>query len=60
MEWFAETYGSVRCADLTGIDVRESEAAGRYFSEGGIDRCEGIAAAVAKKVREIIGDRAAV
>ncbi len=60
MEWFAVTYGSARCADLTGIDIRESEAAGRYFSEGGIDRCEGIAAAVAKKVREIIGDRAAV
>ncbi len=55
MEWFAEIYGSVRCRDLTGIDIRESETTGRYFVGGGIDRCKEIAGAVACKVREIVG-----
>jgi C_GCAxxG_C_C family probable redox protein len=54
LEWFSKTYGTVNCRDLTGVDIRESETAGRYFGNGGLDRCNEIAGAVALKVREII------
>ncbi len=54
VEWFERTYGTMSCAELTGLTIRESENAGRYFSEGGLERCEAMAAAVAGKAREII------
>lgn len=57
MSWFVESYGSANCIELTGVDIRESETAGRYFTGGGIQRCEEIGAAVAVKTREIIEDR---
>ena len=60
MDWFAETYGSARCADLTGIDIRESEAAGRYFSGGRHRPVRGDRRGGGEEDREIIGDRAAV
>ena len=54
MEWFEGAYGTASCAGLTGVDLGNPEAAGRYFAGGGTDRCEAIAAAVAAKAREII------
>jgi C_GCAxxG_C_C family probable redox protein len=57
MEWFADAYGASACAGLTGIAIGRPETVERYVSGGGVGRCEAIAAAVAGKTREIIGDR---
>ncbi len=54
MEWFVGSYGTASCRELTDIDVADGTSVERYLSSGGIDRCIGIAGAVATKVREII------
>jgi len=54
LDWFKEEFGSEMCHDLTGgIDFRDPEQLSKWFTTGQ-EKCIGMAAKTAAKLREIL------
>jgi C_GCAxxG_C_C family probable redox protein len=52
---FAAQYGSTQCHKITQADFCTPAGVEHYMASGGIRRCEAIADAVARQVKEILG-----
>jgi hypothetical protein len=54
--WFGKQFGSVRCSDLTHMDIASPDSVERFSAGPGLESCKERARQVAAKVRELLAE----
>jgi hypothetical protein len=54
--WFGDRFGSVRCRDLTQVDLASLESVDHFSAGRGLESCRERARQVAAKVRELLAE----